>query len=57
MKPDRTSFALGMACLALSWLGLWASWGQIDWRLAGMLAPIALVVTGVGMLLLTGEKH
>lgn len=57
MRPDRTSFALGMACLALSGLGLWASWGQIDWRLAGMLAPIALVVTGVGMLVLTGEKH
>lgn len=57
MKSDRIAFAFGLAALALAALGLWANYGQIDWRIVGLVAPIALVVIGVGMLLLTRAKN
>jgi hypothetical protein len=57
MKHDRAAFALGITCLALSGLGFWGAYGSLDWRLIGTLAPVALVVIGVGMLLLTREKN
>lgn len=55
MKPDRAAFAFGMVAIAIATLGLWASYGQIDWRIVGMAAPIALVVIGVGMLAMTND--
>jgi hypothetical protein len=53
MTFDRTAFAFGVAALAIAGLALWSNYGHIDWRIAGLLAPISLVVIGVGMLLLT----
>jgi uncharacterized membrane protein YfcA len=53
MKSDRGAFAFGVVALAFSGLALWSNYGQIDWRIAGLLAPVCLVVIGVGMLLLT----
>lgn len=53
MKRDRTAFAFGALALALAGLALWHNYGGIDWRLAGVLAPVALVVIGAGMLLLS----
>lgn len=50
MSSDRTAFAFGTAAVALAALGLWANYGQVDWRIVGLAAPIALVVIGVGML-------
>lgn len=53
MNADRNAFAFGMAALAVAILALWANYGQIDWRIVGLAAPIALVVIGVGMLALS----
>ncbi|HML50234.1 MAG TPA: hypothetical protein PKD84_02340 [Propionicimonas sp.] len=55
MRSDRTAFAFGMAALALAALGLWANYGQVDWRIVGLAAPIALVVIGVGMLAMSKD--
>lgn len=53
MRSDRVAFAFGVIALALAGLGFWATYGQINWQTVGLLAPISLVVIGVGMLLLT----
>jgi hypothetical protein len=57
MSPDRTAFAFGVIALALAGFGFWAAYGQIDWRVAGLMVPIALVVIGAGMLLLHQPKN
>ena len=56
MKPDRIAFAVGVLALMLAGLGFWTTYGQVDLRLAGMLAPAALIVIGAGMLLLS-RRH
>lgn len=56
MNPDRTAFAVGVLALVLAGLAFWTSYGQVDWRLAGMLAPAVLIVIGAGMLLLS-RRH
>ncbi len=57
MKADRLSFALGVLALGAGGLALWANYGTIDWRLVGLVAPIGLVVIGIGMLALTKAHH
>ncbi|MBN9106542.1 MAG: hypothetical protein J0I14_16245 [Propionibacteriaceae bacterium] len=57
MRTDRTAFAVGISALLLAGLGLWSAWGQIDWRVVGFLVPAALVVIGVGMLLLSQRRN
>ena len=57
MTTDRTAFAVGISALVLAGLGLWSAYGQLDWRVVGFLVPAALVVIGVGMLLLTHRKN
>ncbi len=57
MKPDRAAFALGVIAVAVAGLALWANYGTIDWRLVSVIAPIALVVIGIGMLALTRAHH
>ncbi len=52
MRLDRTGFSIGVAALGVGLLALWANYGHIDWRIVGMAAPVALVVIGVGILLL-----
>ena len=56
MKPDRVAFAVGMLALLLAGLGFWTSYGQVDLRLVGVLAPAALIVIGAGLLLLS-RRH
>lgn len=55
MRFDRAAFAVGIAALSIGGLALWANYGQIDWRIVGLAAPVALVVMGIGMLLLPRE--
>jgi hypothetical protein len=57
VRTDRAAFAVGVSALLLAGLGLWSAWGQIDWRVVGFLVPAALVVIGVGMLLLTQRRN
>ena len=57
MNADRLSFALGVIALLVGGLALWANYGTIDWRLVGLVAPIGLVVIGIGMLALTKAHH
>ncbi len=57
MKADRLSFALGVIALLVGGLALWANYGTIDGPLAGLVAPIGLVVIGIGMLALTKAQH
>lgn len=54
---DRAAFAFGVLALALAGLGLWTSYGIVDWRLVGFLAPAGMVVIGVGMLLLSRNHN
>jgi uncharacterized membrane protein YfcA len=57
MTRDRAAFAFGVLALALAGLGLWNSYGHVDWHLVGILAPAGMVVIGVGMLLLSRNHN
>jgi hypothetical protein len=57
MSTDRAAFAVGISALVLAGLGLWSAWGDVDWRVVGFVVPAALVVIGVGMLLLTHRRN
>jgi len=57
MSRDRAAFAFGVLAVGLSALGLWTAYGQVQWRLVGVLVPIALVVVGIGILLLSRSGH
>jgi hypothetical protein len=57
MRSDRVAFAFGVIALVLGGLALWSNYGPLDWRIVGLLAPISLVVIGVGMLLLTKSSN
>lgn len=57
MRTDRASFAVGVWALALAGMALWHNYGQIDWRLAGVLIPLVLVVIGAGVLLLSRHHN
>ncbi len=57
MTGDRAAFAFGVIALALAGLGLWNTYGHVDWNLVGILAPAGMVVIGVGMLLLSRNTN
>jgi len=57
MTRDRAAFAFGVLALALAGLGLWATYGHVDWRLVGVLAPAGMVVIGIGMLVLSRNHN
>jgi len=57
VNTDRAAFAVGVSALVLAGFGLWSTWGHVDWRVVGFLAPAVLIVIGVGMLLLTHRKN
>ena len=57
MTRDRAAFAFGILALGLAGLGLWNSYGHVDWHLVGVLAPGGMVVIGVGMLLLSRNHN
>jgi hypothetical protein len=56
VSTDRAAFAVGVLALLLAGLGLWSTWGHIDWRTVGFVVPGVLIVIGVGMLLLTHRR-
>ena len=43
--------------LALAGLAFWTAYGQVNWRLAGLLVPAAMVVVGIGVLMLSRRHH
>lgn len=53
MKADRLSFAVGVMTLALAALALWSAAGRLNVHLLQVIVPIALVATGIGVLLLS----
>jgi uncharacterized membrane protein YfcA len=57
MNRDRPAFAFGVLTVCLSVLALWTAYGQVEWRLVGILVPIALVTVGIGILLLSRSRH
>ncbi len=57
MNRDRAAFAFGVLALALAGLAFWTAYGQVNWRLVGLLAPAAMVVVGIGVLLLSRRHH
>lgn len=57
MSRDRAAFAFGLLALVLASLGLWSAYGRVDWQLAGMLAPVVMVVAGIGILVLSRRPH
>lgn len=56
MRRDRAAFAFGVLALALAGLALWTTYGHVDWKLVGVLVPAAMVVAGIGVLLLS-RRH
>lgn len=57
MSRDRAAFAFGVLSLALAGLAFWTAYGQVNWRLAGLLVPAAMVVVGIGVLMLSRRHH
>lgn len=49
MKPsvDVTALILGLLAVVLASLGLWESFGAIDWPLMGLITPVVLVTIGL----------
>jgi uncharacterized membrane protein YfcA len=56
MRPDRAAFGFGILAVALAALALWTAYGHVQWRLVGVATPVALVVVGIGILLLS-RRH
>lgn len=56
MNRDRTAFAFGVLAVTLAALALWAAYGEVEWRLVGILVPVAMVATGIGVLLLSRRR-
>lgn len=56
MKLDITAFGLGAVAVLIGSLGLWASYGDISWAWVGRAAPVALIVIGIAMLILSRKR-
>jgi uncharacterized membrane protein YfcA len=57
MNRDRTAFVFGVFALVLAGLALWANYGRLEWNLVGVLVPAAMVVAGVGVLVLSRPRN
>lgn len=55
-STDVTAAVLGLLALLLAGLGLWDSFGKINWSVVGLAAPISLVVVGLLGLALSKPK-
>jgi uncharacterized membrane protein YfcA len=53
---DRAAFAFGVLTLALAGLSLWTVYGHVDGKLVGILVPAAMVIAGIGVLVLS-RRH
>lgn len=56
MKLDITAFGLGAVAIVVGSLALWASYGDISWAWVGRATPVALIVIGIAMLILSRRK-
>lgn len=56
MKPDITAFGLGAVAIMIGGLALWASSGDVQWAWVGRAAPVALIVIGIAMLILSRKR-
>ena len=54
---DRIAFALGVFAVTGAVLALWSVYGTVAPKLVGVLVPVAMVVAGVGVLLLSRRNH
>lgn len=57
MKLDVTAFGLGALACLIGALALWASFGDISWAWVVRAAPVALIVIGIAMLVLSLRKN
>lgn len=57
MKPDIAAFGLGSLACIVGAIALWACFGGISWTWIGRAAPVALVVLGIAMLILSRKKN
>ncbi len=46
-RIDVTAAVLGLLALLLAGLGMWESFGTINWSVVGLAAPISLVIIGL----------
>lgn len=56
MKLDIAAFGLGAVAVVVGGLALWASYGDVSWSWVGRAAPIALIVIGIVMLVLSRKR-
>ena len=56
MKLDIAAFGLGAVAIAIGGLALWASYGDVSWAWVGRVAPVALIVIGILMLVLSRTR-
>ena len=56
MKPDIAAFGLGAVAIIVGGLALWASYGDIAWAWVVRAAPVALIVIGILMLVLSRPR-
>lgn len=56
MKPDITAFGLGSLACIVGGLALWASFSDVSWAWVGRVTPVALIVVGIAMLILSRKK-
>ena len=56
MKPDIAAFGLGAVAIIVGGLALWASFGDVSWSWVGRAAPVALIVIGILMLVLSRTR-
>lgn len=57
MRPDRAAFAFGVLALTLAGLALWHTYGTLNQALLGLIVPAAMVVAGIGVLLLSRRRN
>ena len=46
-RLDVTALNAGLLLAAVAVLGFWGAFGEIDWQLVSIAAPLSLVVIGV----------
>ncbi|QLQ16507.1 MAG: hypothetical protein HZY73_13540 [Micropruina sp.] len=55
-RRDVTAFNAGLVFLVVAALGLWMAFGDVNWKLVSIAAPLALVFIGGAGLILSRTK-
>lgn len=55
-RRDVTAFNAGLVFLVVAALGLWMAFGDVNWKLVSIAAPLALVFIGAAGLILSRTK-